>query len=154
MPATLRKQSGLTLIESLISILIFSLGILGLAGLQANAIKMSTDAKYRADAAFLANDLIGRISLAAPADDASLNFNAWGDDVTPSCLTDGTATSAHAEVSAWLTQVNAALPNAPSKKQRIKFEPDPKNVLHVMMCWQAPNGSEHWHTVTTQLQRQ
>jgi type IV pilus assembly protein PilV len=43
------------LLEALIAILIFSFGILGLVGLQANAINLSTDAKYRADAALLAN---------------------------------------------------------------------------------------------------
>lgn len=49
------------LLEVLVAILIFALGVLGLVGLQANAIALSGQAKYRADATLLANDLIGRM---------------------------------------------------------------------------------------------
>jgi type IV pilus assembly protein PilV len=56
-----KRQSGVMLIEALIAILIFSIGILGLVGLQATAVKASGDAKYRSEAALLANELIGRM---------------------------------------------------------------------------------------------
>jgi len=56
-----RRQSGVMLIEALIAILIFSIGILGIVGLQSSAVKASTDAKYRSEAALLANELIGRM---------------------------------------------------------------------------------------------
>ena len=49
------------LIESLLAILIFSLGILALVGLQAAAVKQSADAKYRTEAALLANEIIGQM---------------------------------------------------------------------------------------------
>lgn len=55
------SQSGVMLIEALIAILIFSVGVLGIIGLQASAIKASSDAQYRSEAALLANDLIGRM---------------------------------------------------------------------------------------------
>jgi type IV pilus assembly protein PilV len=55
------KQTGSMLIEVLIAILIFSIGILGIVGLQASAVKASTDAKYRSEAGLLANELIGRM---------------------------------------------------------------------------------------------
>ena len=54
-----RKQSGAMLIEVLIAILIFSVGILGIVGLHASTVKASTDAKYRSEAGLLANELIG-----------------------------------------------------------------------------------------------
>lgn len=53
------RQQGMTLIEGLIAILIFSLGILSLVGLQSVMLKQSTDAKYRLDASFIANQVIG-----------------------------------------------------------------------------------------------
>ena len=57
----LRKhQSGVMLLEALIAILIFSLGVLGVVGMQASAIAASRDAKYRTDAALLANEIIGQ----------------------------------------------------------------------------------------------
>lgn len=55
------RQSGVMLIEALIAILIFSVGVLGIIGLQGSAVKVSTDAKYRSEAALLANELIGRM---------------------------------------------------------------------------------------------
>lgn len=56
-----RSQSGVMLIEALIALLIFSLGVLGIIGLQSTATKMSGDAQYRSEAALLANELIGRM---------------------------------------------------------------------------------------------
>ena len=54
-------QSGIMLLEALIAILIFSLGILTLVALQATSIKLTGDAKYRTDATLLANRLIGQM---------------------------------------------------------------------------------------------
>ena len=49
------------ILEAMIALLIFSLGILGIVGLQAASIKASTDAKYRSEAALLVNEVIGRM---------------------------------------------------------------------------------------------
>jgi type IV pilus assembly protein PilV len=56
-----RDQAGVMLLEALIAILIFSLGILSLVALQATAIQLTGDAKYRTDATLLANRLIGQM---------------------------------------------------------------------------------------------
>lgn len=52
-------QKGAVLLEALIAILIFSMGILAVAGLQAAMVKNTSDAKYRADAAFIAQKRLG-----------------------------------------------------------------------------------------------
>jgi type IV pilus assembly protein PilV len=57
------KQKGAVLLESLIAILVFSFGVLALAGLQASMIKNTDEAKYRAEAAFLAQEKISQIWL-------------------------------------------------------------------------------------------
>lgn len=54
-----KGQQGVVLLESLIAILIFSMGILALMGLQAAMISNTTDAKYRADAAYIAQQRLG-----------------------------------------------------------------------------------------------
>jgi type IV pilus assembly protein PilV len=54
-------QQGAFLLEALIGILIFSLGILGIVGLQAQAIRSTNDAEYRAEAVYLANSLISQM---------------------------------------------------------------------------------------------
>jgi len=137
------------LIEALIAVLIFSFGILGLIALQANAIKLSTDARYRTDAALLANQLIARLSVAAASDAASYAHRASGD--TP-CAPSGTE-SAAAPVTAWLSEVENTLPGAAKTKQQVKVDMA-NNVVVVTLCWEPNNGSQHRHTVTTQMQWQ
>ncbi|MET3461997.1 type IV pilus modification PilV family protein [Variovorax atrisoli] len=57
-------QQGFALLEVLVSILIFSFGVLGLVGLQAHAITLSTDAEDRNRAALLASDAASAMWLA------------------------------------------------------------------------------------------
>ena len=54
-------QHGSFLLEALISVLIVAFGLLGLIGLQARAIQNVNDAQYRAEAAYLANALLGQM---------------------------------------------------------------------------------------------
>lgn len=91
-------QSGIALIEALISVLLLSLGILGLVGLQANMAANLTDAKYRAEAAFLADQLLGQMWL----DQANLvNYAVSG----------GACSNAYARCADWLSGVGRQLPN-------------------------------------------
>ncbi|MDR2450930.1 MAG: hypothetical protein LBE85_03985 [Candidatus Accumulibacter sp.] len=55
------RQSGSMLLEALIAILVFSLGILTVIGIQAASIKLAADAQLRTRAALLANRLIGEM---------------------------------------------------------------------------------------------
>lgn len=98
------RQQGMVLLEGLIAILIISLGILSMMKLQATAIVMSGDAKYRSDASLLANQLIGQM---------------WvGDRTPPTPLTNNLQTSFQggvggtdgASYTAWATSVAATLP--------------------------------------------
>jgi type IV pilus assembly protein PilV len=56
-----QRQQGVYLLEALIGILIFSLGILGIVGLQAQAMRFTNDSEYRAEAVYLANGLISQM---------------------------------------------------------------------------------------------
>ena len=55
------SERGVMLIEALVAILIFSIGILAVVGMQAVAIKDVTSAKYRNEAAFLAQELLAQM---------------------------------------------------------------------------------------------
>jgi len=55
------SEGGFLLIEVMLAILIFSIGILAVVGLQAVMIKNSTDARYRAIASYVAEQRIGEI---------------------------------------------------------------------------------------------
>lgn len=59
-------QRGILLLESLVAILIISFGVLGLIGLWANSVKNASEAKYRSDATFLANEVVGQLWLTRP----------------------------------------------------------------------------------------
>lgn len=54
-------QCGFTLIEVLIAILVLSIGLLGLAGLQATSLRNNHDAYLTTQATYLANDMADRI---------------------------------------------------------------------------------------------
>jgi type IV pilus assembly protein PilV len=56
-------QRGVALLEVLVSVLIFTFGVLGLIGLQARAITMSVEAEDRNRAALLANEIASTIWL-------------------------------------------------------------------------------------------
>jgi len=55
------KQQGAVLLEALIAILIFSFGILAIAGLQGAMVKNTTDSNYRAEASYIVQQQVGRM---------------------------------------------------------------------------------------------
>lgn len=58
-PGRMRARArGFTLIEVLVSLLVFSVGILGMAGFQAMATRNSVEASERSRAALMANELV------------------------------------------------------------------------------------------------
>lgn len=61
-----KNQSGAALLEVLISILIFSFGLLGMVGLQVVATQNSADAESRTMASTLANDIVSQMWLKNP----------------------------------------------------------------------------------------
>ena len=62
------------LLEALIAILLFSMGVLAIVGLQATMVKNVADSKYRADAGYIAQQVIGQMWL-LDADDPNYGTN-------------------------------------------------------------------------------
>ncbi|HEY0841247.1 prepilin-type cleavage/methylation domain-containing protein [Methylotenera sp.] len=56
-----KAQQGAMLLEALIAIVIFSMGILALVGLQGAMLSNTSNAKYRADASYIAQQRIGQM---------------------------------------------------------------------------------------------
>jgi type IV pilus assembly protein PilV len=56
-----QQQTGAYLLEALIGILIFALGVLGIVGLQAASLRTTADSGLRAEAVFAANQLLGQM---------------------------------------------------------------------------------------------
>ncbi len=65
-----KRQSGSVLIEAMVAGVVFSFGLLALISMQSAAVRSTTDAKYRADASFLANQVIGQMWGQPPRQDS------------------------------------------------------------------------------------
>jgi type IV pilus assembly protein PilV len=127
-----KREQGVMLLEALIGILIFSIGILSMVAMQAVAIGTISDAKYRSDASFLANQIITQIWL-----DRGVNMA----NMTSYAYPGGTAT----ELSNWITKVNNALPqttgaNAPAITVTLTGTPATSGTVDVTIKWQPPNS--------------
>lgn len=122
-----KNQNGSALLEGLIAILIFSMGILALMGLQAISIKQSVDAKYRSDANFLASQIIGQM---------------WIDKNQLGTYISGVNT----KKDAWTTRVQSTLPNSSGT---IELN---GNQVTVTISWQ-PAGQDvaHRHIAISQI---
>lgn len=57
----IKAQKGSILLEALIAVVIFSFGILAISGLQAAMMKNTTDATYRAEAAYVVQQYLGQM---------------------------------------------------------------------------------------------
>lgn len=165
------------LIEALLGILIFSLGILSLVAMQTAAVSAQSDARYRIEAANLADQIVSDIwlnisrptfppatapqvatelasKLASQASVLAFQHQPGGSPAT--CDFTGAA-SASPLVAAWVNAVAGAgtgLPGATAARQQITVNPvaDPSgpaySMVTVTVCWQAPiDLSPHRHTV-------
>jgi len=125
------SQQGSVLLEGLIAILIFSMGILAIVGLQAAAIKTVADSQYRLEASFLANQLIAQM---------------WTDvgNISNYVVPDGTASAS------WQDQVTATLPGATDNLPTVEIDGDAVGgyAITVELYWQAP-GENSPHKYTT-----
>lgn len=113
-----RKSAGFTMLEVLISIVIIAFGLLGVAGLQAFALKNNHSASLRLTATALAADMIDRmranhegVSLLEYHKPSTADYGT----AVPSCLSPGGACSASQlamhDRFEWQTRIAAALPN-------------------------------------------
>ena len=134
-----RRQEGSYLLEALIAILIFSFGILGLIGLLASSIRITNDARYRSEAANLANAMIAEMWTMTAAD-MDAKFGGSGSNLD-----------------AWKTKVATLLPqatgaNAPTVDlAQPGLSPESRTVV-VTVYWQLPGEtSRHQHLMTAQI---
>jgi type IV pilus assembly protein PilV len=147
-------QQGMTLIESMVAILIFSMGILALVGMYAAATSRTSDSQYRIEAANYANRIIGQIWASVDRSSAAnltTTLSAFqhrpGDG---NCSFSGNV-SAHAAVTQWVTDITASgtgLPGADNTMQQIVVDTANANRVTVTVCWRAPSDTTpHRHVV-------
>lgn len=104
-----KNQCGMTLIEVLIALLVLSIGLLGIAGLQLTGLRENQNAQYGTQAIYLANDMADRMR-ANPAGVAAANYDSIDStsnvdyDTQPACqATCNSAEIANIDAYEWLS---------------------------------------------------
>ena len=100
------RQRGASMIELLVSLLIFAFGMLGLVGLQNRTLAFGQISLYRSQATALTDDILDRMR-ADRANAKSCNWNSAG---TVASASIGTATLAQRDLKDWKNQVETLLP--------------------------------------------
>lgn len=119
------EQKGAVLLEALIAILIFSMGILAMVGLQAAAVSAVSEAKYRSDASFLANQIIG------------VMWAKRGSLGTFACSAGCTTANGNADTQTWVANAQSQLPGVTDAANQPRITVTGTQVT-VQVFWQAP----------------
>jgi type IV pilus assembly protein PilV len=98
------RQNGVSLIEVLVAVVVLSIGLLGLAGLQAGGMRVGQSSFHRSQASQLAYDIADRMR-ANPSDSRAGNYSRSLAATIPT----GSAT-AELDIADWMRRVRA-LPN-------------------------------------------
>lgn len=124
-----RAVQGFMLIEALVALLIFAFGVLGLVGLQATMTKAQSTAKYRADASFLAQQVLGTM---------------WSD--SPNLANYATANcTGYARCNSWAAKVASTLPGGAVAVTVVATD------VTVAITWTQPNEGSHSYTTRTTI---
>lgn len=128
------QQRGALLIESLIAVLVFIIGVLAIVGIQAKMIKNVGETKLRSEAAYFANQITGQM---------------WV-DIPNLAKYDTTSADAYANRTNWVTAVTNTLPGVPSGFPKITVGAN--NVITIEIAWQGAGESQHNYSFSTQIQ--
>jgi len=128
----LPRIAGSALIESLISILVFSVGLLSLLALLTATLKESDNARYRSEASLLASDLVSRM---------------WSGERSLTALQQRFDLQAN-EYQQWLQRVQSALPGISTTRNAPQLLIDDQRQITLTLYWQAPSDTERHQLVT------
>jgi type IV pilus assembly protein PilV len=125
------SQQGVILLEALIGILIFSLGVLALVAMQAVSVSNVSNSRYRTEAAFLANEIIGEIWVDRGANCTNVvNYSASG------------GTGSNETAKRWVAKVNQILPGSDANPPEIAVVSPATGgrQVTVTLRWKAPEA--------------
>lgn len=141
----IRKQRGISIIESLVALVVISVGMLGIAGLYLSSLQASRTAKLRSQAVELVGSLADRIRANRDAA-AAYNTAAYGG--TPAVQTCNVARCAPAalaqdDLARWLLDLRAGLPGGTAVTGTVvvidRARPNVDNYL-ITVNWREANS--------------
>lgn len=145
--------SGFVLLDALVAVLIFSIGIIGLVSLQGSAIQLTSSANYRLNAALATDQVIAQM---------------WASDLTTLQTTfNGSKKSGGSGYLAWMNNIDCTsssavtgcLPGVPGNppiiqvvQQTITGSKNTEYQVTVTVNWQAPgDSSAHSYVSVTDI---
>jgi type IV pilus assembly protein PilV len=131
-PRSRRSQRGIALIEALVAILIFAFGIVGLVGMQANMTRAQGASKSRADASYLAAQVLGKM---------------WADRTNLAQYSTSGGCSSYQPCKDWTDKVAATLPAGTAQ---IAVTPGTGDVS-LQIRWSTASEGTHAHVLTTTI---
>lgn len=171
-PSLPHVQRGVFLLEVLIAIAIFAVGILAMISMQAVSIAAQNDSQYRAEAEHLIDQLTAQMRITVAHDPTTGNVNstsfagfAHQSTTDSQCVFSGTA-STSTVITDWIKTVKGqdSSGNAMAGKglpgvtdARIQIQTDDTttaglNQVEVTICWQAGNDrTAHAHSVVAYI---
>ena len=122
-----RRQHGFVMLEALVGGLIFAIGVLGIVALQASMTQAQSVGKSRADAIYLADELVGLLWADLPR---ATQYT------TASCSTNTQCTD-------WSAKVGRALPGGTPA-----VTVDGAGSVAITISWSTQAGTQSYTTVT------
>jgi type IV pilus assembly protein PilV len=136
-----RRQRGASMIELLVSLLIFAFGTLGIIGMMTRTLGYSQMSLYRSQAAALTDDILDRMR----TDVTNARAGNWDTALTNSGSSFGTTSIAQQDLGEWKTQVEALLP---SGKASVAVT---SGAVTVTIAWQERNATATSFVTTSAL---
>lgn len=140
------RQRGFSLIEAICALLIFGVGVLGIARLQSVAVQETSSAGFRSTASLLAKNLVARM---------------WLSDRTAATLNTAFSSPSGTGYVAWLASVTASgLPGVAANPPVVTVQgvvgggttPVSSSLVTITVNWRAPGDtSVHYYVETAQL---
>lgn len=122
------------MLEGLLAILIFSVGLLSILMLLSTSLAEVGNARYRSEASLLAADLIAEM---------------WTGDRTAASLQSRYADSTATDYQRWQQRVVAQLPGVTAKKNLPTVSIDNNRNVTITLFWQSPGQSQSHSLLAT-----
>jgi type IV pilus assembly protein PilV len=140
-----RYQLGVSLVESLVALVVMSIGMLGVAGLYVESVRSNRTALIRTNAVYLVNDLADRIRANRRGREEYAKTPQPIDSVPNCAATDCTpAQLAAYDLAHWQSHVQETLPKAPDgtpAKTTVTFTAGDPDRYEIVVEWVEPGDT-------------
>ncbi len=130
------RESGMTLIEVLVALLVLSIGLLGVAALQMTSLRNNHAAHTRSQATALAYDIADRMRANRTV------AVAGGYNIALGAVPAAPATLADIDITAWKAALAAALPTGDGAITTDPAVTGDPNIVRITIRWDDSRGAE------------